>query len=520
MADARIKAVITAEDRASRVVGKFGQNIDRSSSRLSRLGQAAKTAAATLGVALGAAAVSAAKFAISSAANYEQSRIAFDTMLGSADKARKLLQQISDFAIKTPFELEELVEGSKRLLAYSIDAKKLLPTLKALGNIAAGVGREKMPQLILAFGQVKTATKLTGMELRQFTEAGVPLLEELAKVTGKTAAQIKEDMEDGAAPSFAEVEQAIFNMSKNGGKFFNLMDRQSKTLSGTFSNLKDALGRLGRSLVGINEQGDIREGSFMAKLSEAATLLVDILNDGVTPSLGVAGDAFMQAQVAASAYKESQKAVKQSSQAVKVAQDEYNQALANFGPKSEITRKALEKLRIAQIKDAEARASSKFQQELLNRAEAHFIKATPGVVKAIQKRANSFGLVIDQLGTGVKTAKDLDNLLRGIKQEPVGNQILKGIESGSLRVEPRQHGGPITANRPYLVGETGPEIVVPGQSGQVIPNGVGGSPINITIQAQAFMGSRQEGRKFAQIIAENLKDIASSKNMTLNEMLS
>lgn len=208
--------------------------------------------------------------AVKSAADMEQNRVAFETMLGSADEARKQLKKFSDFARKTPFELPQVVTGAKQLMAYGIEADNLLPTFESLGNIAAGVGRDKLPQLILAYGQVRAATKLTGAELRQFTEAGVDLLGKLAEQSGKSAAQVKEDMEAGAAPSFEEVQKAIFSMTEEGGKFFNLMERQSETFSGVISNIRDNIGRLGRAIVGMEETGDIREGSIFAVLRDFA----------------------------------------------------------------------------------------------------------------------------------------------------------------------------------------------------------------------------------------------------------
>jgi tape measure domain-containing protein len=205
-------------------------------------------------------------------------------MLGSAEKAKQLLKEISDFAVKTPFQLPELVEGSKKLLAYGLEADKLLPTLKNLGDIAAGVGTDKLPQLILAFGQVKTATFLTGMELRQFTEAGVPLLEELSKQSGKSAAQIKSDMEKGVRVPFSDVEKALQGMTGEGGRFFNLMARQSGTFGGIVSNIKDQIGRLARSLVGITEEGDIVKDSIFSKVKDLAQQLLDFLNNA-TPMI-------------------------------------------------------------------------------------------------------------------------------------------------------------------------------------------------------------------------------------------
>lgn len=279
MAQANIKAVITAEDRASSTLKGFGDNVGGLGSKVASV---AKGAA----VALGAATAAAVTFGLKSASELQQARIAFETMLGSADQARTMMKKLSDFAVKTPFALPEVVAGAKGLLAYGISAEKILPTFKALGNIAAGVGKDKLPQLTLAFGQVKAATKLTGMELRQFTEAGVPLLEMLAKQSGKSVAQIKDDMENGAAPSFEEVEKAIFSMSEKGGKFFNLLETQSKTLGGTMSNLKDVAIRTLSEIVGVSVTGDIRKGSLFDVLQTSAQRLLDFLSNHQEEILG------------------------------------------------------------------------------------------------------------------------------------------------------------------------------------------------------------------------------------------
>ncbi len=98
------------------------------------------------------------KAAVANAASYEQNRIAFfEWMLGSADKARGLLKQVSDFARKNPFELPQIVEGTKSLLAYKIAQKEVIPNFKMLGDIISGVGTETLPQLITAFGPVLDA---------------------------------------------------------------------------------------------------------------------------------------------------------------------------------------------------------------------------------------------------------------------------------------------------------------------------------------------------------------------------
>lgn len=194
-------------------------------------------AAASVGIgAIGAAAVK-------TAGQMEQWRISFTTMLGSADRADALLHKIKDFAKETPFDLPQVVKGSKSLLAFGIEAGKLLPTMKSLGDVSAGLG-VPMERLILNFGQVKSQAKLTGRELRDFAIAGVPLVAELAKNLNVAESEISEMVSAGKI-GFKEVEEAFKTMSSEGGRFNNLMQSQMKSLFGRFSNLGDAVIQLG-----------------------------------------------------------------------------------------------------------------------------------------------------------------------------------------------------------------------------------------------------------------------------------
>ena len=176
--------------------------------------------------------------ALKASSDAESLAIALETMLGSKEKAEKLKAEIIDLVAKSPLELEQANEVSKRLLAMGFEAEQIVPTLKMLGDISSGVGIEKLPQLTLALGQVKAATKLTGNELRQFTEAGVPLLDELAKIMKKPVSEIQKMVSDGKI-GYAQVEQAMRNMTTEGGRFNNLMEKQSQTLQGQWSTFKD-----------------------------------------------------------------------------------------------------------------------------------------------------------------------------------------------------------------------------------------------------------------------------------------
>lgn len=272
MAQAQIKAVITAEDRASSVLSGVGASFGKLAGAMA-VGQLAANAITS---AIDAVA-SASKSVLDSAADFEQSRVAFDTMLGSADKARVMLKQLSDFSLKTPFTFPEVVTGAKQLLAYGISAEKILPDLKALGDIAAGVGRDKLPFLTLAFGQVATKGKLMGQEIRQFTEAGVPIVAELAKSLHKTTQEIT-DMSEKGQISFANVEAVMKSMTGEGGNFFNLMEKQSKTFDGVMSNLNDNFMRIGRNIIGISDEGDIKQGGIFYYLTQGATAFMNWLD--------------------------------------------------------------------------------------------------------------------------------------------------------------------------------------------------------------------------------------------------
>ncbi len=171
--------------------------------------------------------------------NLEQAKISFTTMLGSAKAADQLLRDLSNFAKNTPFEIQGIRESAKQLLAMGVSQQQLLPTLKSLGDVAAGLS-VPLDQLARNYGQVVSRGKLAGTELRDFTTAGVPLLEQLSKQMGKSTAELAVLGEKGLISS-AEVVKAFQIMSSDGGRFANLMEKQSRSLGGVWANLKDTM---------------------------------------------------------------------------------------------------------------------------------------------------------------------------------------------------------------------------------------------------------------------------------------
>ena len=214
------------------------------------------------------------KGAIALGSQLEQTRISFDVLLGSAEKAEEFLIQLKEFAFKTPFDLPGLQESSKRLLAWGFAQEEIIPTLETLGNISAGVGKEKLPLLILALGQVKAQTTLTGAEMRQFSENGVPLLDTLAKQFGVTTAKMK-DMVSESKVTYDDVRKALDSLATGTGRFAGLMEKQSATLGGVFSNIKERLQSFTYAILGMSETGTIIQGSFFDVLKNG---FVDVYN--------------------------------------------------------------------------------------------------------------------------------------------------------------------------------------------------------------------------------------------------
>jgi len=233
MADSRVlEIILRLKDEASKQLGQVDSYLKKNASNFQMVGTAITGAGLSLTLI--------SKQFIDAAAQAEQTEIAFTTMLGSVEKAKEFYADLVNFAARTPFELTGLSTAAKQLLAYGFAQEEVIPNLRALGDIASGVGMDKLPNLILAFGQVRAATRLTGMELRQFTEAGVPLLDELSKMLGKPTAEIQEMVSAGEI-GFPMVQQALMNLTGESGRFANLMDKQSKSFSGMISNLRDQI---------------------------------------------------------------------------------------------------------------------------------------------------------------------------------------------------------------------------------------------------------------------------------------
>lgn len=196
---------------------------------------------------------------------FQATSIAFETMLGSKEQADALMQQMIETASKTPFDLQSVSQGAKQLLAYGTSADQVNDTLVRLGNIASGLSIP-LNDLIYLYGTTMSQGRLFTQDLNQFMGRGIPLVKELSTELGKTDKEIRQMVTEGKI-GFPEVQKAIENLTNEGGKFYNLMEMQSKTLSGQVSNLKDAWGNM------LNAIGEDTEQVASKLLSGAGVLI-------------------------------------------------------------------------------------------------------------------------------------------------------------------------------------------------------------------------------------------------------
>lgn len=214
---------------------------------------------------------------------FQKQRIALTSILGDSMKAETIFNRIKDLAVVSPFQFKELASYAKQLSAYSIPYEELYDTTKRLADISAGVGVD-MGRIILAYGQVRSAAFLRGQELRQFTEAGIPLVDELAKrftkLTGVvTSAGDVFDKISRKEVSFGMVKDVLWELTDEGGKFYNMQEALAESLAGKWSNLQDAWDVM---------MADIAE-SNSGVLSDSLELLTDLMKhwEAVADILGI-----------------------------------------------------------------------------------------------------------------------------------------------------------------------------------------------------------------------------------------
>jgi len=214
---------------------------------------------------------------IKAAAAYEKQSVAFGVMLGSASKATAMLKEIQEFAAATPLQGAALQQNALLLLNFGAAADEIMPTLRMLGDVSGG-DQQKLDSLTLAFAQMSSAGRLMGQDLLQMINAGFNPLQIISEKTGKSMAQLKKEMEQGAISS-EMVKQAFRDATSEGGRFYQMLEKQSQTLSGMWSTFQDI--------------GDIAVRTFGQQLAPVMKLFLQDMIDAGDETIGM-GEAMGQ----------------------------------------------------------------------------------------------------------------------------------------------------------------------------------------------------------------------------------
>lgn len=242
--------------QTARVVEQQGQSIEnvfnriKSVASLAFAGFTAKEIISTLGTVRG---------------EFQQFEIAFETMLGSGQKAKGMISDLANLAATTPFDMKGVVNGAKQLLAYGFAANEITDTMRRLGDVSAGLGLN-LQDLTWLYGTTMVQGRLFTRDLMQFTGRGIPLTEELAKQFGVTKDKVSELVTAGKV-GFPEVKKAIESLTNEGGKFGGLMEKQSHSITGQVSNIKDTIE------MAINDLGTQTEGLMNDALDITSTVI-------------------------------------------------------------------------------------------------------------------------------------------------------------------------------------------------------------------------------------------------------
>lgn len=220
---------------------------------------------------------------------FELQNTALASILQNKEQADRLFAQITELAVRSPFTVKELTTYTKSLSAYQVEYEKLYDTTKMLADVSAGLGVD-MQRLILAFGQVKAANILRGTEVRQFTEAGLNILGELAKYYSELEGRMisvgeVQDMVTRRMVSFGDVEEVFKRVTSEGGIFYDMQERQAETLAGMMSNLQDRIDLM------LNQIGKDNQETIKSVISFIGNLLENY--DAVVAAIQAAGGAFV-----------------------------------------------------------------------------------------------------------------------------------------------------------------------------------------------------------------------------------
>lgn len=273
----------------------MGRGLDKTTGSMTAMGRSGAAGMALVSAGAAAATAAAASTAnlfgrgLKLAIDYEQLETGLEVMLGSADEAKRVLKDLSDFAERTPFRLDALGDATRTLVGARVATSELLPTLQMLGDAASGmnVPIETTAQL---YAKAKRNVTLYMDDVQQLADRGFPIMEELAKQFGVSESEVRKLVESGRV-GFPNLERAMRSVTGAGGLFHNMMDKQSKSLGGMLGTLQDAMDtanrKLGEGFAKGLRLGDVTGGAtqFFKDLEKIAFDAGEAIGDAIGPYL-------------------------------------------------------------------------------------------------------------------------------------------------------------------------------------------------------------------------------------------
>jgi len=544
VAQSTVRLIVDAQNairplqRTDQITKQLSKNTDKLKGRLDRSNRSFREQGASARVAAGgvqtltrslapllkALAVAAtARFIFVKTAELQTQRTALIQLTSSVDSANKIIKELQAFGNVTPFTSSELIEQSKRLKAFGFETEDLVDTVKRLSDVAGATGAD-LSGISTAFGQILAKGKLQREEELQLLERGVDITSELKRITGLQGDEFESAMRKGKIGADL-VNQALINLTSEGGVFFGGATKQSQTLNGQVSTLVDNIETLARTI------GEVLEPALMTSLKTANKLLGAInrlfssefqrqisgFRFGLTIPGGTLSDlkkiedftkniqplgldvSGLDLRISQLRGTKNQIDTLMNQMGGRISLDEINQSLST---QETLTNKINELInRKNLLLDISDKKTKKIEE------------STNGVSEAFVQIGDSIATGIsDALVDAILQTKSLGEAARGILQGIARDLLRLGINTalGSIFGGPFKKlpgfaaGGRPPVGRPSIVGERGPEIFVPNTAGTIVPNHAIGSTnvvVNVDASGSSVDGNEQRGRELGRLIS-------------------
>ena len=547
MAQSTVKLIVDAQNAVnplrrvneqtkalSKSTDRLKGRLQRSNTALRNKGRAAKSAAGgvrtltgTLGPLLKALAlIAATRFVFIQSAELETQRKSLEVLTGSLTKTNTIIKELQAFGSVTPFTSSELIEQTKRLKAFGFQTDELVDTTKRLANVAGATGAD-LQGIATAFGQIRAKGKLQQEENLQLLERGVDITTELKNITGLQGEAFEKAQRQGKIGADL-VNQALINLTNEGGAFFGGATAQATTLNGKLSTLVDSVQNLARTL------GEVLGPAFKFILDQA-TKAVQAIDNLFKRFQNIGKIGF--GNVLGAENKAREDAIKLTQQ--KFGNEKFRGA-SLFASKEEnkffkeqlktLTQQNIEREKLRQT---EFTANEEKRNTLVETAQKNkeinnilgetntktdaIVESTKGIKTAFEQIGDSIATgVSDALVGAIQGTKSLGEAAKGILNDISSqllrlgiNTLLAGFGGPFASLPTFAAGGRPPVGRPSLVGEKVPEIFVPSTAGTIIPNdkiGGGGMTNNIVVNVSMeggveAQGGEEEGRQLGRLIA-------------------